>query len=421
MWRRKSVISAASILAVVLSLCGTIAADEVPWPKRCESWVPVRAITSGPHNHWFAYYDKQEFDPTSRYALGMEVPFENRKPEADDIIKVGMVDLDDGDKWIELGETRAWGWQQGCMLQWRPGSDREVLWNDREGDRFVCRLLDIGSRKLRTIPRAVYSVSPDGKWAVTTDFRRIDDMRPGYGYAGLPDPNSDVLAPEDAGIWRVDLDTGREELIISIAEVAAIPFPGGDISTGKHYFNHLLINTDGTRFEFLHRWRMPGAKSWSTRMLTAAPDGSDIRVLDDNGMTSHFIWRDPTHILAWSKQPSHGAAFYLFSDDGSGTVEAVGPDLMIRDGHCTYLPGNRYILNDSYPDNDRLLHVYLYDTLEDRILPLANVFLPPEYKGEWRIDTHPRFSPDGRSVVIDAAFEGRGRQMYLLDIGTLVE
>lgn len=34
---------------------------------------PIRALTKGPKFHWFGYYDKLEFDPTSRYVLGMEV------------------------------------------------------------------------------------------------------------------------------------------------------------------------------------------------------------------------------------------------------------------------------------------------------------------------------------------------------------
>lgn len=411
------------LAAVFVSLLSdtAIASEEPSWPKRCEAWAPIRAITKGPMFHWFAYYDKQEFDVTGRYILGMETVFENRKPEPDDVIAVGMVDTGDNDRWIPFGETRAWGWQQGCMLQRRPGSTTEVLWNDRENGRFVCRIMDTGTRKVRTIPRAIYSVSPDGRWAVGPDFARIDDMRPGYGYAGIPDPNADVLAPGDSGIWHVNLETVEEKLIVTIEQVAAIPWPHGDISAGKHYFNHLLVNPDGSRFIFLHRWRMPGENSWKTRMLTAAPDGSDIRVVDDNGLTSHFIWRDPETILAWSNLPSHGQRFYLFADDGSRRTEVVGADAMTRDGHCTYLPGNRYILNDTYPDKERLEHIYLFDTLTERVIPIVNVFLPPEYTGEWRIDAHPRCSPDGRSVVIDAAFEGRGRQMYLIDIGALTD
>ena len=83
------------------------------------------------------------------------------------------------------------------MLQWRPGSAREVVWNARKDGAFVCRVLDMDSGQTRTLPRAVYSLSPDGKTAVCTDFRRIQDMRPGYGYAGLPDPNAGVLAPTE--------------------------------------------------------------------------------------------------------------------------------------------------------------------------------------------------------------------------------
>src|SRR5688500_16974293 len=96
---------------------------------------PVRAITRGPKFHWFGYYDKFQFDPSGRFVLGNQVDFEHRSPSADDLIKVGMVDLEDSDHWIELGQTRAWNWQQGCMLQWVPGSEKEVMWNDREGDR----------------------------------------------------------------------------------------------------------------------------------------------------------------------------------------------------------------------------------------------------------------------------------------------
>jgi len=74
-----------------------------------------------------------------------------------------MIDLQADDRWIELGKSCAWGWQQGCMLQWMPGSATEVLWNDRQGDRFVCHLLDTKTRERRTIHTPVYCLSPDGK------------------------------------------------------------------------------------------------------------------------------------------------------------------------------------------------------------------------------------------------------------------
>lgn len=68
-------------------------------------------------------------------------------------------------------------------------------------------------------------MGPDGSWAVSTDFRRSNDTRPGYGYVGIPNPNSDVLAPEDVGIWKVDLATGERDLLISVPQAAEIPNP----------------------------------------------------------------------------------------------------------------------------------------------------------------------------------------------------
>ena len=377
----------------------------------------MRPITSGPKHHWFGYYDKLQFDPSGRYVLGMEVDFEHRSPTAEDVIRVGMIDLADGDRWIELGETRAWCWQQGCMLQWIPGSDREIIWNDREGDRFVCHVLDVHSGKKRTLGSPIYTVSPNGRTAIGADFRRINHMRPGYGYAGLPDPNLDLLAPDDAGIYSVDLETGAATFLISIAQVAAIPDPHRDLSEAKHYFNHLLFNTDGSRFIFLHRCRW-GESGLHTRMMTAAADGSDIYGVGQYGYTSHFIWRDPEHILAWARHPSHEDAFYVFRD-GTQEVEVIGKGVMKVDGHCTYLADTNWILIDTYPvprGDGKVQELYLYNVESGQRHELGEFGAAPEYAGEWRCDLHPRSSPDGSLITIDSAHGGNGRQIHLMDI-----
>ena len=378
----------------------------------------MRPATAGPKFHWFGYYDKWQFDPSNRYALGMEVDFEGRSPRPDDEIGLGLIDLEDGDRWSEIGRTQAWCWQQGCMLQWRPGSAHEVVWNAREGDAFVCCVLDVYGGQTRTLPRAVYSLSPDGKTAVCADFRRIQDMRPGYGYAGLPDPNAGVLAPDDVGVWAQDMDTGASELIVSVAQIAALPYPHGDLSAAKHYFNHLLFSPDGTRFIFLHRWRF-GDGPFHTRMLTVALDGTDVCVVDDYGKTSHFIWRDPAHILAWSWHPSAESAFYLYGD-GGGQVEPVGQGAMRVNGHCTYLSDVRWVLNDTYPlGAARMQELYIYDVESDRRVELGALTAPAEYTDEWRCDLHPRANRAGTQVLVDSAHAG-GRQMYLLDVSDIL-
>jgi hypothetical protein len=382
--------------------------------------IPIRPITSGPGFHWFGYYDKHQFDVTNRYVLGMRAGFEGRQPQQDDEIEFGVIDIEQGDTWSTVGSTSAWCWQQGCMLQWIPGSADEVAWNARGDDGYISHVYNTRTEETRDLPHPIYTIAPDGKTAIGTDFRRIDHMRPGYGYAGIPDPNFDTLAPENAGIYTIDLSTGISEQIISIAEVAALPYRHGDLAEAKHYFNHLLFNTDGARFIFLHRWRF-GDGGFHTRMMTANADGTELHVVDDYGKMSHFIWRDPETITAWSWQPSHENAFYVYRDQ-TDEIEVLAKDKMTLNGHNTYLSNTDWILNDCYSQGGaRSQTLYLYHVPTDRRIDLGSFASPEEYTGELRCDLHPRSSRDGKLVTIDSTHGGNGRQLYLVDVSESVE
>ena len=428
--------------------------------------VPHVQLTTGPRHHWFGYYDKEQFSPDGSQVLSGEVDFEGRSPRPDDTIGVGLVPAAGGD-FQPLGTSAAWGWQQGCMLQWVPGRGREVMWNDRLGQgpgaRFVSRFVDLdaraeqpdrtlggglggeldgglggdpgqgsAARPLRTLPHPIYALAPDGSFGVTTDFERIQNMRPGYGYAGVPDPHAAVRAPEGAGIRRVDLRTGQSRLLVSYAEMAAIPHRGESLADRWHYFNHLLVDPLGERMVFLHRWRdaparrdgrpVPGGGGFQTRMVTCrCDDGGDRYLLDASGATSHFIWRDPEHICAWTRVAGR-TGFHLFRDR-TGSTQPVGADAMPVNGHNTYLPGTggEWILNDTYPDRrTRMQTVYLFHGPSGRRHDLAAFHSPPRYTGEVRTDLHPRSSRDGRHVVVDSPHTG-GRQLHRLDIGEVLD
>lgn len=430
--KRRDFLQISSSAALGGSLVSPLAqAQDADILKYSEYFVPTRAITSGPKYHWFGYYDKLQFDPTNRFVLSNQVSFEGRTPTAGDRIQVGMVDLEERDQWIELGKSDAWGWQQGCMLQWRPGSANEVVWNDREKDKFVSRIKNIETDEVRTVPRPIYALSADGKWGVSADFARIQNLRPGYGYQGVADPVRAEKNPASSGIWRVNMETGKSDLVISLEQLSEIPYRGAPLTDKWNYVNHLLVSPDSKRFIFLHRWRDKGPddpdfkvnNGFVTRMFTANLDGSDLYVLDPSGFTSHFIWKDPKHVCAWTKPDGQKSAFYLFQDK-TDQVEIVGEEKMPVNGHNTYLPvgnGVDWILNDTYPRGVRRQQTpYIYHVPTDTRHDIAHLHSPVAYKGEWRCDAHPRSSNDGHTICVDSPHGGNGRQLWIHDISELV-
>lgn len=380
--------------------------------------VPMRALTRG-GAHWYGYYDKLQFGPGDREILGMAVGFQGRTPAPEDTIELGVIDTVNGDAWTTIGSSRAWNWQQGCMLQWIPGEGRRVIYNDRRESGFVSVIHDLDSGEERVLPYPIYCLSPDGVTAVTIDFERLARTRPGYGYAGGPESLPEDIHPADNGVFSLNLQTGERTLLYSLADIAQVNHRP-DMDGGHHWFNHLLFNQDGTRFIFLHRWRSTPSLSgtWSTRMFTSDAAGGNLHSVADDGVVSHFIWKNPAQILAWSREPDTGIRFHLY-DDQTSTRAVIGGDVLTRDGHCTYHPGGEWILTDTYPDKDRMQTLMLYRPRDGKLVELGRFYLPRVPAAEFRCDLHPRWSRDGRFVCIDSMHSGT-RQMYLLDVSEIV-
>jgi hypothetical protein len=409
----------ACLIAAFLLVCAFHARPQETTPPETpmSANVPIRALTSGDSAHWFGYYDKLQFDVNDRYVLGMQVTFEDRAPTPNDAIILGMVDTRENDKWIPFAESTAWCWQQGCMLQWLPGSDSEVIYNARAGDAYVSIIQNVFTGEKRSLPRPVYTVASDGKSAVGLNFARVGETRPGYGYNGIPDPGAAELHPDDDGIYFLNLVTGESRTILSLNQIVNT---GADdtMSKGKHWFNHLLFNPDGSRFIFLHRWHRESGTGWYTRGFTMEPDGENLFCFNDHGMVSHFIWRDPNHLLAWSHEPDSGNAFHVYEDE-SENVTAVGVEVLKQDGHCTYSPCGKWILTDTYPNRERMQTLMMYHVENHEVIALGHFYQAPTDDIQLRCDLHPRWSRDGKSVCIDSKYSGK-RQMYLLDVSKIL-
>ena len=81
-----------------------------------------RAITHGPRDHLFAsYYGVNPWSADNRYVLVLETDINGRLPEPGEKATVGVVDTQDGCRFIPVSETTCWNFQEGTMAHWIPG------------------------------------------------------------------------------------------------------------------------------------------------------------------------------------------------------------------------------------------------------------------------------------------------------------
>ena len=386
------------------------------------AWTRTR-ITQGTaegrfHSH--SYYDIPVVDASGTRVLVHRTTFAGRQPDPSDAVTVAAAPLDGSGALETLGESRAWSWQQGPMAQWVGGTG-VAAYNDREGDAFVCRLVDTGTGERRTLPRPIYAFSPDGHVALGLNMARLDGLRPGYGYAGGTGGGLDRRAPEDDGVWRVDPATGEARLILSLAAAHAFVLPR--LGFGRrlrerlrphHYwFNHAKFSPGGGRFTVKFRWRVPG-RGWTDRQgvsLTADVDGGDLRLLAD--ATSHVLWLNDRELYAWRLRE-----LVLLSDAGApgNRLRRIAPDLVRENVHMRHLPpGAADALGEAVFDTPykEVVDLVRYDDRTGAHERVARFGGHVPARGPFRCDLHPVPSPDGRTIVVTSMDDG-GRQVYAL-------
>lgn len=395
--------------------------------------------------------------------LALEVDFIDRLPKSDDAAVIGLIDLNNNYEFKPIAETRAWNWQQGCMLQWlSPDYGKYIIYNDLQNDRFGSIIMDIITGEKKILPFPIYSIHPKGRYAVTLNFARLHHTRKGYGYAGISDTWYDNAAPEKDGIYLLDLKTGEYKLIISINQLYRYNHISS-MDDGKHWVNHLTFNTNGSRFCFLHRWQLSDGGIY-TRLFTANLEGTELYCLLDSGNFSHFGWRNQEDLLGWGRLPNvvsklrkykwltkyiliflrpmfHSLVSnknplkrkiindsYLLFKDKTTEIKQIGAELFNEDGHCSWSHDGKWLLTDTYPDENHFRTLILYDYEKNIRIDMGRFHSLPDIKygidKDWdisgmRCDLHPRWNRDGTQICIDSAHEG-SRQMYVLDVKEII-
>ena len=317
----------------------------------------------------------------------------------------------------EIGETKAYNLQQGCMSQWGYTNPNRAYYNryNQSTDKYEGVVYDVDAQKeIDILPMPVYALSKQEDFALSLNFDRLAVMRPDYGY--FCHKNLEMPMNDADGIWHVDVATKEVKLIITLQQLIDLK-PVETMEGARHKVNHIDISPDGKRFMFLHRW--VGPKGRYMRLITANADGSDMYILNGDKMTSHSYWVDNNRIVSFCHTPETGDAYVMF-EDKTDNRKLLSKKLPVTDGHPSTINQGEWMVTDSYPGHDAMSRLYLYNIKTDKLICLGRFYQPLKYKGPGRIDLHPKWNMQGTHVYFESGHDGK-RRLYSINVESLLK
>ena len=413
---------------------------------------PIEKIGNNEGHHFFGYYNKSVWDRSNRYVLANKVDVMVKDTQIDDALEIGFYDLKDETNYFnKIGSTTTWNWQMGNQSQWLDDLNRkQVIFNIRGNNLanpypdFCSQLVDIESGVSRELPLPVYVTAFNGKYALCIDYKRLFITHETIGYQAENQYENMEAAPDDDGIYNMDIALGEYSLICSYNRLKEFHYVGS-MEKAIHWVSHIEISPNSERVLFLHRWseRVEDETCFLHRLITMNPDGSDMYLLecsdhplpqldenfDGNAVNtfdyekseyqiSHPTWRNDSQIMVWG--PHNGKIHYHLYEDKTNNVEIIGADVLTENGHMTYSPDGNWLLSDTYPDdktNERIL--FLYHMESGLRYDIGSFYADPDLGKINRCDLHPRWDNSGTKVCIDSVHENE-RQMYIIDVSKIV-
>ena len=309
----------------------------------------------------------------------------------------------------KVTSSKAWNWQQGCMLHWY--DEHKIILNDYDeiNKQYYSRIVDLYEDRCRYLPIPIYALSHNRKFALSLNFQRLSVLRPDYGYFKIK--SSDLMPLAKDGIWYMDFETDQYELLISLKDIQILCGLNQKKGAYKNIrVNHLDISPDDKRFMFLFRW-VEGDRTYSG--LIVYERAQKRLKLVHSGMISHCCWLNDNEIISFCRFSPFGNRYVKFSlDDGEREIIKNLPKV---DGHPSIDDTGEWLVTDTYPDRSRMSSLYLYNFADREKYLLGRFFQPAKYVKQNRIDLHPKWASGQRKIFFESGHDG-SRKLYCLDI-----
>lgn len=425
-----------SLLLVTVLICLQSVAAELPTID-----LRIEQLTSGAKHHFFGYIGQCQTIPwnaSGRFVLGLEIDRIDRLPTPEEFATVILVDTHHDNTIIRLDKCHAWNPQQGTMFYWNPLSpETQFFFNDRdiETGKVFTVLYDIEKKqrvreyKFNDTPFGNGGVAADGSAFLAINYGRLARLRLVTGYPEALDFSRDDIAPENDGIFIVDVRTGKKRLLVSYRQLDAKLRelkPALD-HTGL-FINHTLWNRDSDRVYFFAR------AGWSKTMkdkgdkvntpCSINSDGTEL-TLHETFIGGHPEWKSGHELIGSKKAIDETTGRkterqVIYDIDKKKIVGQLGDATIFPkpEGDISLSPDGEWFVNGYQLSKETPKNYYSVYRMSDGAFVRSKGMDKGSYSGNIRIDGAPRWNRSSDAILVPGLAENKTRQMFVIRVTT---
>lgn len=389
----------------------------------------IEQLTSGTKHHFFGYIGQCQTIPwnaTGQYILGLEIDTIDRMPKPEEAATLFVIDTHDGNKMIRLDKTNAWNPQQGTMYYWNPlAPETQFFFNDidvKTGEVFTA-VYDI--EKNKRVREYRYADTPIGNGGVAADgsawlglnYGRLARLRFVTGYPAAVDWSKDEVAPENDGIFIVDIETGDKRLLVSYRQLEdKLKERNPDLKHSGLFINHTLWNRDANRVYFFVRAGWDGNPGERINMpFTIHADGTGL-TLHETHIGGHPEW-DLGNILIGirNNEGNKKDEQILYNVDAKQIIGQIGnPEMFPKpEGDISLSPNGDWFVN-GYSESSK--NYYAVYRRSDGAFSRSEGIDKGSYSGDIRIDPAPRWNRTNDAILVPGIDGNKTRQMFVIRV-----
>lgn len=389
----------------------------------------IEQLTSGTKHHFFGYIGQCltiPWNESGQYILGLEIDSIDRMPRPKEAAKVFIIDTKNSNKIIYLDKSHAWNPQQGTMFYWNPlQPETQFFFNDKNtetGEVFtvlydVVQKRRIHEYKYADAPISNGGVASDGSAWLGLNYGRLARLRAVTGYPGATDWSKDEIAPDNDGIFKVNIKTNQKELLVSYRQLEAkIKEQNPILNHSGLFINHTLWNRDATKVYFFVRagWdNHPGEKINIPCSINA--DGTGL-TMHERHIGGHPEWdKGNVMIGVATDEKTKKQIQILYNVDSQEIVGQIGDPAKFPqpEGDISLSPNGNWFVN-GYDEGS--MNYYAVYNRSNGAFARSEGIDKGSYNGDIRIDPAPRWNRTNDAILVPGIDKNKTRQMFMIRV-----